>query len=79
MALALAGHRDFGWMSSQVGASCWKRLESWNWDGDLKGNAELRGWNASGVKGTLKFPAFHSDLPQKLHPRKPNLCAEGCE
>lgn len=79
VAPALAGCRDFGWMRRQVGASCWKRLESWNWDGDPTGNAQLRGWNVSGVKCTLKFPVFHSDLPQRPHPRKPNLCAEGCE
>lgn len=76
---ALAGCRDFGWMRSQVEDSCWKRLESWNWDGDPTGNAQLRGWNVSGVKCTLKFPVFHSHLPQRPHPRKPNLCAEGCE
>lgn len=78
-ALALAGHRDSGWVRSQVGASCWKRLGGWNWDGGPTGNVEFRGWNVSGVKRTLKFPAFHCDLLQRLHPRKPNLCAGGCE
>lgn len=42
------------------------------------GNVDFRGWNVSGVKCTLKFSAFHGDLLQRLHPRKPNLCAEGC-
>lgn len=62
-----------------MGASVWKRLGGWNWDGGPTGNVEFRGWNVSGVKRTLKFPAFHRDLLQRLHPRKPNLCAGGCE
>lgn len=41
-----------------MGASCWNQMESWNWDGDPKGNAEFRGWNASGVKCTLKIPSI---------------------
>lgn len=62
-----------------MGASCWKRQGSWSWDSDPTGNVELRGWNVSGVKCTLKFPAVHSDLLQRPHPRKPKLRAGGCE
>lgn len=74
-----SGRTQGFWLGEEPGGSCWKGLESWNGDGDPAGNAELRGWNVSGVKCTLKLPAFHRDPLQGLRPRQPNLCAEGCE